>query len=167
MSALDFGWCGFEIIWAIRDGHYHVERLKWLEPELTAILVDSHGNFAGLRQNQVDLAANKSLCVTVRGATNSPADFYGCSRLERVRELWSQMGRSAKTRIALYDRYVGSISSPYWFALTIQPMLNGLKEALNGLLAHFVAINFGDSPDKWACISFDPAPGDADEMPQP
>jgi hypothetical protein len=155
MSALDFGWCGFERIWEIREGHGYIQRLKWLEPEITAILLDAHGNFCGLRQDNVDLPAANSMCVTVRDARTSPAHFHGSSRLERVRERWCKMGRSMGFRQRIYDAYVGNVHSPHWFALAIQPVLHGLESSLNDLLARLIAFNLGDSPHKWARISFE------------
>jgi hypothetical protein len=157
MTALDFGWCGFEIIWRMADHYYHIGQPKWLEPEFTHILVDAHGTFAGLRQGQIDLDTAKSLCVTLRRARSSPSDYYGCSRLEPVRVLWAKMKPNASSRRRLFEAYLGDIDSPHWFALAIQPVLTGLEKSLNELLALLVRLNFGAAEEKWARISFERA----------
>src|SRR5581483_2485372 len=59
LRALEFGWYGFEKIFDIVDGRLVLRALKPLLPELTEILVDAGGNFAGLRQPEVTLVPEK------------------------------------------------------------------------------------------------------------
>ncbi len=48
LRALEFGWVGFEKIWQIQNGRRILMRLKPLLWDCTEILVDDHGNPAGL-----------------------------------------------------------------------------------------------------------------------
>ena len=48
LRALEFGWVGFEKIWQIQNGRRVLTRLKPLLWDCTEILVDDHGNPAGL-----------------------------------------------------------------------------------------------------------------------
>ena len=48
-TMLDYGWVGFEVIFEIKNLSLEVERLKWLLPDITTILLDKNGIFAGLR----------------------------------------------------------------------------------------------------------------------
>ncbi len=85
---VDFGWQGFEKIFAIKDGRLVLERLKPLLQDITTILVDVHGNLSGYRQTDtrysstVDVPLEKILHI-VFGA--GPGDLYGLPLLENIR----------------------------------------------------------------------------------
>jgi hypothetical protein len=90
LRALDYGWFGGEIVWEERGSRLCISRVKPLLPDITAILTDDWGNFAGLEnrpagQSPVTLAADqsKAFLYTYDGEAD---DLYGRSRHENVRD---------------------------------------------------------------------------------
>lgn len=49
----DYGWCGFELIWQIRNGKYWLTELKPLLNDITQIVTDDNGRFTGLAQGEM------------------------------------------------------------------------------------------------------------------
>ena len=73
LRALEFGWAGFEKIWRIQNGRRVLARLKPLLWDCTEILVDEHGNPAGLLNRPLEgirqpviLAAGKYFLYSLR-----------------------------------------------------------------------------------------------------
>lgn len=50
LRAADLGWAAFETVWELKDGKYVPAKLKPLLPDITTILVDDFGAFAGVQQ---------------------------------------------------------------------------------------------------------------------
>ena len=110
LSALSFGFAAFEKVWAVEGGRMVLQKLKPLLPEMTSVLLDSSGNFWGLR-NQVagqparDLPASKCFLYTYDGECGNA---YGRSRHENVRATWS-MAQQTATRLAQYQKKVAGV----------------------------------------------------------
>lgn len=89
---LDFGFQAFEKVWEIVDGKYVLKKLKPLLPDLTYILDDYHGNYAGVTQNggtvvtDGALGPDKSCVLTWNGEAGNP---YGLSRHEAAYDAWT------------------------------------------------------------------------------
>ena len=110
LTALSFGFAAFEKVWAVDGGRMVLQKLKPLLPEMTSVLLDSSGNFWGLR-NQVagqparDLPASKCFLYTYDGECGNA---YGRSRHENVRATWS-MAQQTATRLAQYQKKVAGV----------------------------------------------------------
>lgn len=104
---VDFGWQGFEKIYAIRDNRIVIEYLKPLLPDFTSILVTETGRFNGYRQrpgagNDIDLAVDKSL-HTAYGV--EAGGLYGRPLLADVHEaydMWHESNDGARR----YDKKI-------------------------------------------------------------
>lgn len=94
----DYGWAGFEPLWEVRDGVWTLNELKPLTGDITTILTDKGGRFAGLTQGLKKRGLNVD---TQQGQTDGlPAPYkawvytydrecgnlYGRSWLENIRE---------------------------------------------------------------------------------
>ena len=109
---VDFGWMPFEKIYTVVNGLV-VMRLKPLLHDITSILLDGRGNFAGYRQRNmqsaipVDIPVEKCLHIAfdVEGA-----NLYGVPLLENVRAIqtsWNDCDAGAK-------RYDKKIAGSHW-----------------------------------------------------
>jgi len=92
MRALETGWRPFEKVYEADGGQLCLRKLKPLLPDLTKVLVDkATGRFAGLVQGsgdkKVELPPEKCFVYTYDGEAG---DFYGRSRHENARKVWSQ-----------------------------------------------------------------------------
>ena len=110
LKALEFGWAGFEKIWDVRGGRRILRRLKPLLWDCTEILVDEHGNPAGLLNRApgsppVVLKDQKYFLYTYDGEAGNP---YGRSRHENVRQVWSE-SEQIRQRLAQYLKKVAGI----------------------------------------------------------
>jgi hypothetical protein len=86
LRALPMGWSGFERIYEVRGGLMLPKRLKYLIPELTGVQVDDRGNFAGLKQGDVELPAENAFIFS---SDREGDNYYGRSRMENCRRAWS------------------------------------------------------------------------------
>jgi hypothetical protein len=91
LRALDFGWRGMEQIWEVRPWNGRAvavpAKFKPLRPEVTAIMRDARGGFAGFEQEKVRLPVDRCLLYSY----DDPAgieddDYYGRARHENIRE---------------------------------------------------------------------------------
>ncbi len=110
LKALAFGFSAFEKVWQTDGSRITLARLKPLLPELTQILVDPSGNFAGFRQPfadgaPIDIPREKSFLYTYDGECGN---LYGRSRHENVRVTWSQSQQTAE-RLAQYQKKVAGV----------------------------------------------------------
>ncbi len=110
LRALSSGFAPFEKVWETRGRHLVLTKLKPLLPEITRILVDAHGNFAGLRQSMADesphdLIGSKAFVYTYDGECGN---YYGRSRHENVRVVWSQAMQTAE-RYAQYQKKITGV----------------------------------------------------------
>lgn len=97
--ALDFGAQHWELVWAMRDGRWLIEKAKALEVELTEVLVDqATGAYAGLAQGKVEIRPPVSLSF-VNDA--DPGDYLGQSRHEAARPTWARWN-TLQTRLDTY-----------------------------------------------------------------
>lgn len=85
LTGLDFGMAGFEVVPKVANGTETIDYFKPLRHELTTILIQPHGEFAGLRNNQVDLYAAFGQCLLYT-YDGDAGDLYGRARLENCRE---------------------------------------------------------------------------------
>jgi hypothetical protein len=107
-GAIDYGWCGWEKIFELRDGMVQLCGLKQLLHDLTEIDVDkATGKFAGFSQkrDKVELPVEKCLLYT---GDREGDNFYGRPRLENVREIWAWW-RSANDGAARYDNKIAGV----------------------------------------------------------
>ena len=112
LRALAYGFAGFEKVWQEQNGRVVLAKLKPLLPELTQILVDPNGNFAGLRngggqggQPPRDLPPQKSFLYTYDGECGN---LYGRSRHENIRLTWAQAMQTAE-RLAQYQKKIAGV----------------------------------------------------------
>lgn len=110
LRALEFGWAGFEKIWRIHQGRRVLARLKPLQWDFTEILLDEHGNPAGLLNRPpgdrpVVLPRGKYFLFSYDGEAGNP---YGRSRHENVRQAWSE-SEQIRERVAQYMKKVSGI----------------------------------------------------------
>ncbi|MGD0387814.1 MAG: hypothetical protein ABSC42_02570 [Tepidisphaeraceae bacterium] len=110
LRALEFGWAGFEKIWEIRSGRRILGRLKPLLWDCTDILLDDHGNPAGLLNRPpgntpVVLTAGKYFLYSYDGEAANP---YGRARHENIRQAWSE-SEQIRQRLAQYMKKVSGI----------------------------------------------------------
>jgi hypothetical protein len=110
LRALEFGWVGFEKIWQIQNGRRVLTRLKPLLWDCTEILVDDHGNPAGLLNRPagtppVVLGTGKYFLYSYDGEAANP---YGRSRHENIRQAWSE-SEQIRQRLAQYMKKVSGI----------------------------------------------------------
>jgi hypothetical protein len=87
LRALDYGWQPFEKVWQVDGSCIILRKIKPLLPDLTEIVCDENGAFAGLRQDRVHLPAEKCLVISM---DVEAGDLYGRSRHENVRDIWSR-----------------------------------------------------------------------------
>ncbi|MDP9175553.1 MAG: hypothetical protein M3O30_17055 [Planctomycetota bacterium] len=110
LRALEFGWAGFEKIWEIENGRRVLRRLKPLLWDCTQILIDPHGNVAGLLNHPpgkppVTLAPGKFFLYSHDPEAGNP---YGRSRNENIRQAWSE-SEQIRRRLAQYMKKVAGI----------------------------------------------------------
>lgn len=102
-NEIDYGWSPYEVVWAWDEtrGLQVVERLKSLLVDITTVLVERGGAFAGLRNiapgtGEVKLTEDSALVVTL----DKEGDYhYGESLLECARgpyDSWVEADRGAK-----------------------------------------------------------------------
>jgi hypothetical protein len=107
-GGIDFGWCGFELIYDVNDaGEVVIVRAKHLLPELTQILIAPGGAFTGYRQrgvsgSSVDLAEHEVLHVAFRVEGTY---WYGEPLLENARDAWNK-ARETDAGASRYDKKV-------------------------------------------------------------
>jgi hypothetical protein len=110
LRALEFGWAGFEKVWHVRRGRRVLTKLKPLLWDCTEILVDEHGNPAGLinrppGQAPTILTQGKYFLYTCDAEAGNP---YGRSRHENIRQVWAEC-EQIRQRLAQYLRKVSGI----------------------------------------------------------
>jgi hypothetical protein len=104
---LDYGWTGFEKVFEIRNGLLQYAKIKPLLVDMTEIQVDKDtGEFAGLKQQDVMLDADKSVLFTNEGEAG---DLYGRSRNENCRKEWSQWNSLFEKAEKYIDKAAGVI----------------------------------------------------------
>jgi hypothetical protein len=117
LKALEFGWAGFEKIWEIRDGRRVLARLKPLLWDCTDILLDEHGNPAGLLNRPPSTGSGQADAkpVMLTGAKYFLYSYdveagnpYGRSRHENIRHAWSE-SEQIRQKLAQYLRKVSGI----------------------------------------------------------
>jgi hypothetical protein len=151
-TMLDYGWVGFEVIFEINNLSLEAERLKWLLPDITTILLDNNGIFAGLRNGaaeneQVDVGCSNALCITLRAPGDGRAVSYGRSQLENVRQLWGRWKSGLETGDIdqrLHDGYFGSPDPNAGLEQTARDVLDACEIAINELLDRILTWHVGD-----------------------
>ena len=109
---VDFGWEGFEKIFVVKDGRLTL-RLKPLLHDMTTILIDNHGNFAGYRQRNsltaIPIDVPVEYCLHIAFEVEG-ANHYGVPLLENVRatqQSWLDCDAGAK-------RYDKKMAGSHW-----------------------------------------------------
>jgi hypothetical protein len=110
LRALEFGWAGFEKVWHIHRGRRVLSKLKPLLWDCTEILVDEHGNPAGLLnrppgRDPTILTGGKFFLYTCDAEAGNP---YGRSRHENIRQVWAE-SEQIRQRLAQYLKKVSGI----------------------------------------------------------
>jgi len=88
LYSMDFGFQSYEKIWELKTINgkqkYVIKKLKALSADNIKVLTDEvTGNFAGIKQNNVEMAPDKCLHYVYDG---EPGNYYGRSRHENIRE---------------------------------------------------------------------------------
>ncbi len=99
---VNFGWQGFEKVFGIVEGKLTLTKLKPLLHDMTVILIDGQGNFAGYKQQNMQTAIPVILpvekCVHIAFDVEG-AGLYGKPLLENVRAAqtsWDDCNAGAK-----------------------------------------------------------------------
>ena len=111
-------------------------------PDITTILLDKNGIFAGLRNNpaeneQVDLERRRTLCIVLRAPGDGRKVSYGRSQLENVRHLWGRWKAGLETENidqGLYQGYFGGPDTNAAIEQVAVDVLDAYEIALNQLL---------------------------------
>lgn len=125
LGRVDYGWCGFEKIFTIKDGRYVLERVKQLLHDMTYVLIDKRGNFRGYKQRSVgygtlgqppstggpvypiELPVEKCLHIAFEVEAGA---LYGIPLLENIRATqaaWKECDEGAK-------RYDKKVAGTHW-----------------------------------------------------
>lgn len=157
LRALAFGFAAFEKVWMAQGDRIVLQNLKPLLPEMTQILVDGHGNFAGLRNQAAgepprDLPAAKSFLYT---NDLEAADFYGRSRHENIRVTFSQAMQTAQ-RLAMYQKKIAGVIAQLHYPEGVSRDAAGVERS-NDVIAQQIleAVSMGKSvrfPNLFASI---------------
>jgi hypothetical protein len=110
LRALAFGFAAFEKVWQTDGRQVVLKKLKPLMPEVTMVLVDRSGNFSGLR-NQIPGQEPRALRGSKAFLYAYDAEFgnfYGRSRHENIREVWSQSLQTVE-RMAQYHKKIAGV----------------------------------------------------------
>ncbi|KKN74251.1 hypothetical protein LCGC14_0391900 [marine sediment metagenome] len=107
LFAMDYGYSSFEKIFDLNESQQIVlKRLKPLLVDKTTILLDKEtGAFAGLKNGNVKLPAEKVFCYVNDSEAGSP---YGRSRHENIRGVWKNWLDTA-IRMGDYGRKVAGV----------------------------------------------------------
>jgi hypothetical protein len=155
LTALDYGFAPFEVIWEQDTYGNYFARLRLIPPAQTTIWVDRAGSFAGFtcpglsKGRIVDLSvmAHKAACVTLGGPGIWPGDHYGRSRLERARSAWESPMPGPEDDQGIYDLYLGGTAAmPPVPELIAGDLLSACNRSLRraGLIQEMIRLNFGD-----------------------
>jgi hypothetical protein len=114
LRGLDYGWFGGEIVWEERQGRLCISRVKPLLPDITTILADDGGEFAGLENRpsggeQAILRADegKAFLYTYDGEADN---LYGRSRHENVRhQAWGPSLQVAEKLAQYLNKVAGLV----------------------------------------------------------
>jgi hypothetical protein len=161
LRALAMGFSAFEKVWVVQGDRVVLSNLKPLLPEITQVLVDSHGNFRGLRNQAADgtvrnLLGNKAFLYTYDGECGN---YYGRSRHENVRVTFCQAMQTAE-RMAQYQKKVAGVIAQLHYPEGTSRDAAGVERS-NDLIAQQIleAVSMGRSvrfPNLFASIE-DPA----------
>ena len=110
---VDYGWIGFEKIFAVKDGQIIIESLKPLLHDITSILVTKQGRFNGYRQHP--MLAGAGLDISPDKCFHSAfgveaGNYYGVPLLENIREaydMWLECNAGAR-------RYDMKLAGTHW-----------------------------------------------------
>ena len=110
---VDFGWMGFEKVFGLRDGKLVLERVKSLLHDITTVLIDPNGNFAGYKQQDMltgmPVIVPPEKCLHIAFDVEG-GDLYGTPLLENIRATqtsWGECDAGAK-------RYDEKIAGSHW-----------------------------------------------------
>lgn len=114
LRGLDYGWFGGEIVWEERAGRLCINRVKPLLPDITTILADDGGEFAGLENRTsggepIVLRADegKAFLYTYDGEADN---LYGRSRHENVRhQAWGPSLQVAEKLAQYLNKVAGLV----------------------------------------------------------
>lgn len=109
---VDYGFMPFEKIFAIKNGRLVITEFKQLLVDITTILIDTSGRFAGFRQNTLtgtptDVPLEQSLLINF---DVEAANLYGYPLLENIRAIqtmWTTCNDGA-------TRYDTKIAGAHW-----------------------------------------------------
>lgn len=115
---LESGWRGFELVFDIRRSGpngpmFWLRKIKPLLPELTQILHDGKGNFAGLTQLSGDqgMRSDKTFIVTYDGEAGN---LYGYSRHEAAYDPWVDWQSARIRRWLTGNKIAGYLAILYY-----------------------------------------------------
>lgn len=109
---VDYGWCGYEKVFAVEGGRIVLKKVKQLLHDLTEIVVKPNGDFNGFVQTT---QIGTEVFVPVERALNMPfrvegTNWYGSGLLENVRPIynrWTEADAGAQ-------RYDKKIAGSHW-----------------------------------------------------
>ena len=105
-AGVDFGWQGFEKVYAVKNGQIVLKKIKPLYHNITTILVDAKtGVFAGFTQPTGTLPVGNSLLIPFRVEGTK---WHGTSLLENIRATFTQC-TDANASAARYDKRLAGV----------------------------------------------------------
>lgn len=107
LLALDYGFAPAELIYEAGAGGVTVQRVKPLLVDKTTILTDDHGNFTGLKNQDVELSEDESFLYS---HDVEAGNLYGRSRHENIRaSAWCEWNDLQKKRARYFKKSAGSV----------------------------------------------------------
>ena len=152
LSVLDYGYAAFEPLYFLNaKGAFCLKKFKALKPDVSNALVDKEsGAFAGVRNGDVELDANKGLWVFIP----TPAERFapvgrGQSRLEPVRSIWQRWRNGEKVADLdrqLHDSYCGGPGEEH-IRYTVVTIAEASLGSLNRVAGTLARGNFGEGAE--------------------
>ena len=102
LSAIDFGWGPFEIVYGTSKGKVYIEKLKPLLQDITVILVNGQGAFIGFKQDTILVENEKALLFNTRV---EGTQWYGVATVENIEnayDTWIDANNGARR----YDKKI-------------------------------------------------------------
>jgi hypothetical protein len=103
----DFGHQGYEKVFEADGGYVCLKKLKPLLQDITEILIEDNGGFAGFKQKDVEVPLENCLLIPFRV---EGTDWYGQPLLENCRASWEKWRKADDGA----ERYDAKVAGAHW-----------------------------------------------------
>ena len=112
LLALDYGYAPGEVIYDTSEGQVALARVKPLAVDKTTILTDDHGNYAGLKNDKVELATEEAFLYSY---DTEAGNLYGRPRHENIRTTaWLEWCDLQKKRAKYFKKSAGAVPQVHY-----------------------------------------------------